>query len=373
MGVEALVAVVAANSASIAAETLKQWWRDRNAGPVDTNEQVKVLLSEFQDKRGRYLQSSPDPGDAVELRRSELLKRITLCQNRILFEVSDPDLINRTVPFAIEQTTSLYTVSNEAEFAIIEMGIGQLDSILARNKQMIKSRSTHRSLAVWFAAAVVIGLVILISVCSSYSLTTETEIPIIKIPLPIIIWSCIGSLGAMLYRFNISADAELADPLRWSFTRPLTGVLMGIIAYMVFKVGILVLQPGSPGTTTSGNPAGTSSQELLWLAAFLAGFSDRFADSVLRSLTGRLGGDRQADLVTAERTVQSSTLSAIAERLGLGGRRPPPPGPQAPAPAPAAPAHQAPAPAAHPQPPPQNAPVGADPVVGEPHGNQHRG
>jgi Phage integrase, N-terminal SAM-like domain len=131
-------------------------------------------------------------------------------------------------------------------------------------------------------------------------LSTETIVPLIKIPFPIIIWSAIGSLGAMLYRFNNSADAELADPLRWSFTRPLTGILMGIIAYMTFKIGLLVLQPGTiPGRTPGVVPS--TSEELLWLAAFLAGFSDRFADSVLRSLTGRLGGDRsyRRILVTA--------------------------------------------------------------------------
>jgi len=140
---------------------------------------------------------------------------------------------------------------------------------------------------------------------------------VIRIPMPIIIWSCIGSLGAMLYRFNDSADAELADPLRWSFTRPLTGVLMGIIAYMVFKIGLLVLQPG----TAPGTPGGVgASQELLWLAAFLAGFSDRFADSVLRSLAGRLGGEKHAELQSAEQTLSSTgaSMKALAEKLGWG-------------------------------------------------------
>jgi hypothetical protein len=123
----------------------------------------------------------------------------------------------------------------------------------------------------------------------------------------------------MLYRFNNSVDAELADPLRWSFTRPLTGVLMGIIAYLAFKIGLLVLQPMSApdGATVTRLSA---PQELLWLAAFLAGFSDRFADSVLRSLAGRLGGDRQAELHTAEQTMSStgSVMRDLADRLGWG-------------------------------------------------------
>jgi len=124
-------------------------------------------------------------------------------------------------------------------------------------------------------------------------------------------------MGAMLYRFNTSADAELADPLRWCFTRPLTGILMGIIEYMVFKVGILVLQPASDAVSAA-HGSGGAPQELLWLAAFLAGFSDRFADSVLRSLAGRLGGDRQGDLVVTDRPSSTTvTLNSIAERLGI--------------------------------------------------------
>jgi hypothetical protein len=175
-------------------------------------------------------------------------------------------------------------------------------------------------MAIWFVAIVIFGLVILFATASYVGLSTDSVIPLIKIPLPVVIWSSIGSLGAMLWRFKSSADAELADPLRWSFIRPLTGVLMGIIAYMVFKVGVVVLQPGAASAAASL----PISQELLWLAAFLAGFSDRFADSVLRSLTGRLGGDRIAELQSPDQSVATShtALSALADRLGWGRRMP---------------------------------------------------
>ena len=146
-------------------------------------------------------------------------------------------------------------------------------------------------------------------------------------------------LGSDVVPINTSADAELADPLRWCFTRPLTGILMGIIAYMVFKVGILVLQPASDAASAA-HGSGGAPQELLWLAAFLAGFHDQFADSVLRSLAGQLGGDRQGDLVVTDRPSSTTvTLNSIAERLGI--IRTPIQAPMAPAPA--SPEHNVPA------------------------------
>jgi hypothetical protein len=301
----------------------KAWVGSLSEGEKTANlaaDKIGQLAKEYQEKRDIYLTLDVDPETTTEKRRIGLLERLTASQNRILFEISDPDLVAKLVPFAIEQASSLYSVSKAPEFALIEMNIGQIEAMLQNNKVFKESRAKHRTMAIWFVAIVILGLITLISGASYVDLSTDTVIPVIKIPLPIVIWSCIGSLGAMLYRFNSSADAELADPLRWSFTRPLTGVVMGIIAYMAFKVGAVMLQPGAASGASGGTASLPISQELLWLAAFLAGFSDRFADSVLRSLTGRLGGDRNAELQTADQGVAPTrtALTALADRLGWG-------------------------------------------------------
>jgi hypothetical protein len=316
--IETLAALATSDVARAAARAFQDW-REKKASP---DPDINLMVHNFQVGRDLYLRSDVDPNAETEKRRTALLQRLTMCQNRILFEVSDAELVTRLVPFAIEQTTSLYTASKEAEFGLIEMGIGQLESMLARNTAFLKSKAAGRILAIWLTVGVVLGLILLIALSPRIGFTTDTEIPIIQIPVSIVLWSCIGSLGAMLYRFNSSADAELADPLRWSFTRPLTGILMGIMAYLAFKIGLFVIQP------TASNPAsqpGTSSaaKELLWVAAFLAGFSDRFADSVLRSLTGHFGAEKSADLVSLDRSNGSATVAmlSIADRLGTGSRR----------------------------------------------------
>src|SRR5438477_550043 len=86
----------------------------------------------------------------------------------------------------------------------------------------------------------------------------EHLIAIISIPFAIVMWSFIGSLSAMLYRFNKSDDAELADPLRWMFTRPLTGVVMGVVSFLILKAGLTTI-----GSTTI-DPANLGKQEFMW-------------------------------------------------------------------------------------------------------------
>ena len=125
MSIETLAAIAVADAGKLVIDTAKEWLNNRRKTTV-SQDQLQILVTEFQETRGKYLDSNPDPTAAIERRRSALLAQITKCQNRILFEVSNSDLISRLVPFAIEQTTSLYAIYKKSEFALIEMGIGQL-------------------------------------------------------------------------------------------------------------------------------------------------------------------------------------------------------------------------------------------------------
>jgi hypothetical protein len=285
---------------------------------VITTGQIANIFQNYQNKRDTYLATEIDITTDLEQRRIELLTRLTKSHNRILFEIPDPNIVTQLVPFAIEQQTSLYIATKEADLGRIELSILQIEGALNNYAEARALRARHRTLAVQFALVVIFILVGLIAASPYLGFSTETIVPVIEIPVPVIVWSAIGGLGAMLYRFNNFADAELGDPLRWSFTRPLTAILMGIIAYMVFKLGLIVLQPNA-------GKAVAPPSELLWLAAFLAGFSDRFADTVLRSLAGRLGGDKQAELHTVEQARASTgeVVKALADRLGWGKPLPP--------------------------------------------------
>jgi len=125
-----------------------------------------------------------------------------------------------------------------------------------------------------------------------------------QIPLPVLLWSAIGSFTAILYRFNNSGEIELQDPLRWLFTRPLTGVVMGIIAYFAVLIGLIAI-----GSKDLSSTVGKT--EVLWLIAFISGFSDRFADGLLKSLIGHFGGNTEAGLLNFDVPTSSESGSFI--------------------------------------------------------------
>src|SRR5262245_33189999 len=106
MSIETLAAIAVADAGKLVYAAAKEWFNTKSKTTV-SQDQLQLLVTEFQETREKYLDSNPDPTAAIERRRSALLAQITRCQNKILFEVSDSDLISRLVPFAIEQTTSL--------------------------------------------------------------------------------------------------------------------------------------------------------------------------------------------------------------------------------------------------------------------------
>jgi uncharacterized protein YqgV (UPF0045/DUF77 family) len=274
------------------------------------SEIVKALIQKYNTAKTNYEKKPIDAKTTIEQRRISLLKRLTSCQNRILFEVSESELVSKLVPFVIEQGVCIFGAKTTAELTIVEMNIDQIQSVLNRNLELKRQRQHARMLVVAFN---LIAISVLAALCYFHAdkiVSGDERVPLLGIPWTIVLWSGIGSLGAMLYRFNKSADAELADPLRWCFTRPLTGVLMGIVAYLALKVGGLVLDPATKSAVNS--------PELLWVVAFLAGFSDKFSDAVLRTLSGRLGGEKHGDLVSldAPKVSLQASMNIALDRLG---------------------------------------------------------
>jgi hypothetical protein len=139
---------------------------------------VKVAAA-LRERRETYLENT-EINDAIEQRREALLRRLTISHNRILFEISDSDLVIRLVPFAMEQTLSLYSASKEADFSLIELSISQIESALITNEASRRSRQSRRTLAVWFAAIVIVILIGIVAASPYLGLSTDTIIPVIR-------------------------------------------------------------------------------------------------------------------------------------------------------------------------------------------------
>src|SRR3954453_16754379 len=74
-------------------------------------------------------------------------------------------------------------------------------------------------------------------------------------------------------------------------------------------VGIITIQTNDSVTNYLGN------REIMWLIAFLAGFSDRFADTLLRTVVGKFGGQTDGDLLTIQMTSQTTRTDSTTDPL----------------------------------------------------------
>ena len=248
----------------------------------------------------------------LEIRRQELLEKLTSLQASIIISQNN-DLITKIVPGLIGQTIVVYEAKTEQDLKLIELSLNRIEGALKLNQASRKRRAIARSLAI-FVSLFALGLLGALIHWGALPNGPKADyvIPIIQVPLPILIWSAIGSFAAILYRFNKSGDIELQDPLRWLFTRPLTGIVMGVVTYFVLKIGLLSIE--------SGQTINYGQSEILWLAAFIGGFSDRFSDTVLRALIGRFGGDSDGEILSLENVNSSdSSLRSLISSLSSPG------------------------------------------------------
>lgn len=112
---------------------------------------------------------------------------------------------------------------------------------------------------------------------------TDFRLPLIGIPWPVIVWSLIGSFAAMIYRFNKKPIYDFGDAVKWMLTRPVQGAVLGSAFYLVLISGLFLFGARS----TAENSATGTANAVILILSFLVGFSDRFADSVFRSIVDK--------------------------------------------------------------------------------------
>jgi hypothetical protein len=146
----------------------------------------------------------------------------------------------------------------------------------------------------------VLALILIIFFATTLA-PTSSVIPILGIPVSVLLWSSLGSIANMLYRFYKHFDVEdVEQELRWYSARPLVGMIMGIVIYLVLQAGVIFVS-----FATSQSTSAQIKDEILWLFSFIGGFSDRFFEVVI---------DR-VKLVAAKEEDDNRTLQAILQEL----------------------------------------------------------
>jgi hypothetical protein len=300
-------------TATLAAKSLAEFARG------DYLRAAQHLFERATKAQEHHHQAAVDPKDPIEQLRTNCIQKICNLQHDVVLYVSDAEFLKRVLPLTLEHIGNTYEATTAQELQIIGMSLSRIENALTAYKNDKKRRNTIRLFAVIVSLLGLIGIGLAIWICTLRGVTDTYEVNILKLPVQVLFWSIIGSFAAILYRFTHAGDSELNEPLRWLFARPLTGIIMGAIAYLVLRVGLVTIQSDQPAASLGG-------KEAVWLLAFLAGFSDRFSDILLRNVVGRFGGDTAGDLLTLEvnkQTTQTeSTRFAVLDGLkGLVGVR----------------------------------------------------
>lgn len=225
----------------------------------------------------------------------------------------DQSTLKRLVNILSDQIVDTYKAKTEEDISLVDLSLESVRKEAEEYEQASNNRKLARRLAIIVPLLFLGLLCVLLGVgIWLFGWNFNSIIPIIQVPLPVLLWSTLGSCVAILYRFNTSGDAELDDPLRWLFTRPLTGIVMGIVSYYVVLAGLLAIAPKEISSLTTTAPS-LGATVIFWLVPFIASFSDRFADKILKTLIGRFGGDTKQDFNSAEIKFISSYLRSLAQ------------------------------------------------------------
>lgn len=114
-----------------------------------------------------------------------------------------------------------------------------------------------------------------------------TTIPFIGVPVSVLIWSALGSLAAILYRFYTRQRTRISNEIRWLIARPIIGIIMGALAYLAVLSGLFIF-----GTAAGVETTNNARPQLLWMVAFLGGFSDKFFEAIINAIVGKLSNQQ---------------------------------------------------------------------------------
>jgi len=242
-----------------------------------------VLVDRFGAAKQEYRSIPREELDGdVEEKRVELLNKISVLQSQTFFKVSNDDALtkmipNILIPYLIDQGAAAYEARSLQDLTMLDNNLQQFQKVLDQAFRRTQGRQSSRRYGVLGTTLGLIGTVGLVIWAHRAGLDMNWTIPIFSVPVPIVLWSLIGSLAAMFYRFNTSAETE--DPLRILLTRPVFGVGMGMIVYFLIS-SFLVSEIAALSLGT---------HKAMWVVAFLAGFSDRFIDFTFKLIVGSIG------------------------------------------------------------------------------------
>lgn len=168
-----------------------------------------------------------------------------------------------------------------------------IKSIGAKVSGLLRSRRDDQRLR-YFAPTLIVFYIFAIALLVIFykdGYFPDNRIPVLEIPVAVFAWASVGSVASMLYRVYKEELGGLRKEFWWVFSRPIIGVVMGSLAYLAIVSGTLVVS----NISSTGSGTDVVRSEIIWIAAFLGGFSDRFFENTVSILVQRLSSDQNND------------------------------------------------------------------------------
>jgi hypothetical protein len=186
--------------------------------------------------------------------------------------------------------------------------------LVISNQERVQTDQKRESQARWTVLGVSTFLLVVVALLAFAFRgiwTPDMSIPVISVPVSVLVWSFIGGVAAMLQAFVGTRGSE-SKPINyeWLLWRPVVGVIMGSVVYLAIAGGLIILGQGDATTL-----AQTQNTYVLWVLAFLGGFSDKFAilvfDKVVRAVSKSETKSAEEELPeTSKDSAEDSTGSA---------------------------------------------------------------
>jgi hypothetical protein len=187
-----------------------------------------------------------------------------------------PEVQSRCLRHLLEAEKSLNHCPLQPEDIINATG-----SVAEVDIELTKATAGRMSFIVVGVVSYVLALLVYLAYCRSLfeSRSAAAELNkylVVGIPLPVWLWSIIGSFTSMLLRASQFPFVDVSEAVRWLLSRPIVGTVMGVLTYLLVVAGLIVFT----GTGTTNAP------ELIWVIAFVGSFSDTLSINLLQRILG---------------------------------------------------------------------------------------
>lgn len=280
-----IISVIVAGVAALGMRVLKDVLDNFVSERISRKSTKEIDSSLRQAEIDKQEKLSPDTLAEIEI---FLIKT----ENKIEYELDDEHLKKQCRTLLEQAQNQIERAANDNNIYLISHSYELIKHV---NKLAFASQTSR-----WYVLGlllVLIGLLVSLSVVTWAQWDTYEQIVILGIPFPVLLWGAIGSGTAPLYRYLRSTTDKIENPIKLLIIRPFIGMIMGAVIYLIISSGLLIFG----GTETVINP------QLLWLLAFVGGFSETATSKALSKIQAQISGEEGISPIDEDQDNESTT------------------------------------------------------------------